>query len=127
MQAQVFGRGAGRDAQRVAEQLAADPEHLQLWMAESAGLVVAAGTLDIVDGTEKKRVVLEVCELMGIDTEQAIAVGDGAPRRRLPPPPAAGPVRRRRETTARRAAAEERMTTTRPRPRMMMMMAMPSS
>lgn len=52
MQAQVFGRGAGRDAQRVAEQLAADPEHLQLWMAESAGLVVAAGTLDIVDGTE---------------------------------------------------------------------------
>ena len=30
---------------------------------------------DIVDGHEKKRVVLEVCELMGIDTEQAIAVG----------------------------------------------------
>ena len=33
---------------------------------------------DIVDGAEKKRVLLEVCELMGIDTEQAIAVGDGA-------------------------------------------------
>jgi phosphoserine phosphatase len=33
---------------------------------------------DIVDGAEKKRVVLEVCELMGIATEQAIAVGDGA-------------------------------------------------
>jgi len=33
---------------------------------------------DIVDGAEKKRVVLEVCELMGISTEQAIAVGDGA-------------------------------------------------
>ena len=33
---------------------------------------------DIVDGNEKKRVVLEVCELMGIDAEQAIAVGDGA-------------------------------------------------
>ncbi len=33
---------------------------------------------DIVDGSEKKRVMLEVCELMGIDTEQAIAVGDGA-------------------------------------------------
>jgi phosphoserine phosphatase len=33
---------------------------------------------DIVDGAEKKRVVLEVCELMGIPTEQAIAVGDGA-------------------------------------------------
>jgi phosphoserine phosphatase len=33
---------------------------------------------DIVDGTEKKRVVLEVCELMGIEPRQAIAVGDGA-------------------------------------------------
>jgi phosphoserine phosphatase len=33
---------------------------------------------DIVDGAEKRRVVLEVCELMGIDPVQAIAVGDGA-------------------------------------------------
>lgn len=33
---------------------------------------------DIVDGAEKRRVVLEVCELMGIEPEQAIAVGDGA-------------------------------------------------
>ncbi len=33
---------------------------------------------DIVDGAEKKRVVLEVCELMGIEPRQAIAVGDGA-------------------------------------------------
>lgn len=33
---------------------------------------------DIVDGAEKKRVVLEVCELMGIAPTQAIAVGDGA-------------------------------------------------
>ena len=33
---------------------------------------------DIVDGPEKKRVLLEVCELMGIGPEQAIAVGDGA-------------------------------------------------
>nr|MBP6465017.1 HAD hydrolase family protein [Rubrivivax sp.] len=33
---------------------------------------------DIVDGAEKRRVLLEVCELMGISTEQAIAVGDGA-------------------------------------------------
>ena len=33
---------------------------------------------DIVDGAEKKRVLLEVVELMGIDTGQAIAVGDGA-------------------------------------------------
>ncbi len=33
---------------------------------------------DIVDGAEKKRVLLEVCELMGVAPEQAIAVGDGA-------------------------------------------------
>lgn len=33
---------------------------------------------DIVDGAEKKRVLLEVAELMGIDTTQCIAVGDGA-------------------------------------------------
>ena len=33
---------------------------------------------DIVDGAEKRRVLLEVCELMGIDTAQSIAVGDGA-------------------------------------------------
>jgi phosphoserine phosphatase len=33
---------------------------------------------DIVDGAEKKRVLLEVAELMGIATEQCIAVGDGA-------------------------------------------------
>ena len=33
---------------------------------------------DIVDGAEKKRVLLEVAELMGIETTQAIAVGDGA-------------------------------------------------
>jgi phosphoserine phosphatase len=33
---------------------------------------------DIVDGAEKRRVLLEVCELMGIDAAQSIAVGDGA-------------------------------------------------
>ncbi len=33
---------------------------------------------DICDGAEKRRVLLEVCELMGIDVAQAIAVGDGA-------------------------------------------------
>ena len=33
---------------------------------------------DIVDGAEKKRVLLEVAELMGIEPEQCIAVGDGA-------------------------------------------------
>jgi phosphoserine phosphatase len=33
---------------------------------------------DIVDGEEKRRVLLEVVELMGIESAQAIAVGDGA-------------------------------------------------
>ncbi|MEY3253169.1 MAG: hypothetical protein RL227_2142, partial [Pseudomonadota bacterium] len=33
---------------------------------------------EIVDGAEKRRVLLEVAELMGITPEQAIAVGDGA-------------------------------------------------
>ncbi|MCU0283589.1 MAG: hypothetical protein MUD13_06775 [Candidatus Nanopelagicales bacterium] len=52
MQVQVFGRGGGRDAREVAEQLAADPDHLQLWLAEARGEVVAAGTLDVVRGTQ---------------------------------------------------------------------------
>ena len=61
---------------------------LQLDFARANTLGVANGKLtgtlfdrpwgDIVDGAEKKRVLLEVCELMGISTEQAIAVGDGA-------------------------------------------------
>ena len=33
---------------------------------------------DICDGDEKRRVVVEVCDLMGISPDQAIAVGDGA-------------------------------------------------
>ena len=33
---------------------------------------------EVVDGAEKKRVLLEVAELMGIDPAQTIAVGDGA-------------------------------------------------
>jgi N-acetylglutamate synthase-like GNAT family acetyltransferase len=52
MQAHVFGGSAGRDPQQVAEQLAADPTHLQLWVAEAGGAVVAAGSLDVVRGTE---------------------------------------------------------------------------
>ena len=61
---------------------------LKLDFARANTLGVAHGRLtgtlfdrpwgDIVDGAEKKRVVLEVCELMGISTAQAIAVGDGA-------------------------------------------------
>jgi phosphoserine phosphatase len=61
---------------------------LQLDFARANTLGTAHGKLtgtlfdrpwgDIVDGAEKKRVLLEVCELMGISTAQAIAVGDGA-------------------------------------------------
>ncbi|GAB4035601.1 MAG: phosphoserine phosphatase SerB [Rubrivivax sp.] len=63
-------------------------QRLKLDFARANTLGVANGKLtgtlfdrpwgDIVDGAEKKRVVLEVCELMGIETAQAIAVGDGA-------------------------------------------------
>ena len=42
------------------------------------GRLVARPWGEIVDGAEKKRVVLEVCDLLGLDTRQAIAVGDGA-------------------------------------------------
>ena len=61
---------------------------LQLDFARANVLEIEAGALtgrlvdrpwgDIVDGAEKKRVLLEVCELMGVAPEQAIAVGDGA-------------------------------------------------
>ncbi|WP_298829896.1 phosphoserine phosphatase SerB [uncultured Piscinibacter sp.] len=61
---------------------------LKLDFARANTLGVAHGRLtgtlfdrpwgDIVDGAEKKRVLLEVAELMGIETGQTIAVGDGA-------------------------------------------------
>ena len=61
---------------------------LKLDFARANVLEIEAGLLtgrlvdrpwgDIVDGAEKKRVLLEVCELMGVAPEQAIAVGDGA-------------------------------------------------
>ncbi|MFO1341013.1 MAG: phosphoserine phosphatase SerB [Burkholderiaceae bacterium] len=63
-------------------------QRLQLDFARANVLDVADGKLtgrmvdrpwgDIVDGAEKRRVLLEVCELMGIAPAQAIAVGDGA-------------------------------------------------
>ncbi|HEX6721048.1 MAG TPA: phosphoserine phosphatase SerB [Burkholderiaceae bacterium] len=61
---------------------------LQLDFARANTLGTSSGRLtgtlfdhpwgDICDGAEKQRVLLEVCELMGISTAQAIAVGDGA-------------------------------------------------
>lgn len=63
-------------------------ERLGLDFARANQLGIAGGRLtgtvmqrpwgDIVDGAEKKRVLLEVAELMGIEPAQAIAVGDGA-------------------------------------------------
>ncbi len=63
-------------------------QRLKLDFARANTLGVAKGRLtgtlfdrpwgDIVDGAEKTRVLLEVCELMGITPAQAIAVGDGA-------------------------------------------------
>jgi phosphoserine phosphatase len=51
---------------------------LELEAGHLTGRLVDRPWGDIVDGAEKRRVVLEVCELMGIAPEQAIAVGDGA-------------------------------------------------
>jgi phosphoserine phosphatase len=61
---------------------------LRLDFARANTLGVANGRLtgtlfdrpwgDIVDGAEKRRVLLEVAELMGIEMRQTIAVGDGA-------------------------------------------------
>jgi phosphoserine phosphatase len=42
------------------------------------GLLLERPWGEIVDGNEKRRVLLEVCELMGIEASQSIAVGDGA-------------------------------------------------
>jgi phosphoserine phosphatase len=63
-------------------------QRLGLDFARANSLGVANGRLtgtlfdrpwgDIVDGAEKRRVLLEVAELMGIETSQCIAVGDGA-------------------------------------------------
>jgi phosphoserine phosphatase len=61
---------------------------LQLDFARANQLDVVDGCLtgalvprpwgDVVDGAEKRRVLLEMAELMGISPQQAIAVGDGA-------------------------------------------------
>ena len=51
---------------------------LEIENGKLTGLLLDRPWGDIVDGNEKRRVVLEVCELMGIEPRQAIAVGDGA-------------------------------------------------
>lgn len=51
MQEAVFGRSGGLDAEDLAHQIARDPAHLELWLAEADGRVVSAGRLDVVRGT----------------------------------------------------------------------------
>ncbi len=51
---------------------------LEIAHGQLTGALVERPWGDICDGVEKRRVVMEVCELMGIDTDRAIAVGDGA-------------------------------------------------
>jgi len=51
---------------------------LEIAHGQLTGSLVERPWGDICDGNEKRRVVMEVCDLMGIDPGRAIAVGDGA-------------------------------------------------
>jgi phosphoserine phosphatase len=51
---------------------------LELAAGQLTGQLVTRPWGEVVDGAEKRRVLLEVAELMGIDATQTIAVGDGA-------------------------------------------------
>ena len=51
---------------------------LEIAHGQLTGALVERPWGDICDGHEKRRLVLEVCELMGINPDRAIAVGDGA-------------------------------------------------
>jgi phosphoserine phosphatase len=68
-------------SERIRAQLGLDfarANMLEVVDGKLTGLLLERPWGEIVDGAEKKRVLLEVCELMGIATAQAIAVGDGA-------------------------------------------------
>jgi phosphoserine phosphatase len=68
-------------SERVRAQLGLDfarANMLEIVDGRLTGLLLERPWGEIVDGAEKKRVLLEVCELMGIPPAQAIAVGDGA-------------------------------------------------
>ncbi len=51
---------------------------LEISDGKLTGRMVDQSWGDIVDGAEKRRVLLEVCDLLGIPLAQAIAIGDGA-------------------------------------------------
>ena len=68
-------------SERVRQRLGLDfarANMLEIVDGELTGLLLERPWGEIVDGNEKRRVMLEVCELMGIAPSQAIAVGDGA-------------------------------------------------
>lgn len=66
---------------RVRERLGIDFARANVLEIENGALtgrLVARPWGRVVDGAEKRRVLLEVCELMGTSPDRAIAVGDGA-------------------------------------------------
>ena len=68
-------------ADRVAERLGIDyakSNQLQIKNGLLTGELVDQSWGDICDGEEKRKTLLETCALLGITTNQAIAVGDGA-------------------------------------------------
>ena len=68
-------------SERIRARLALDfarANMLEIVDGQLTGRLVPRPWGEIVDGAEKRRVLLEVAELMGIAPEQAIAVGDGA-------------------------------------------------
>lgn len=68
-------------SQRVRQRLGLDfarANVLEIEDGQLTGRMVDQPWGDIVDGAEKRRVLLDVCDLMGIPPTQAIAVGDGA-------------------------------------------------
>jgi phosphoserine phosphatase len=68
-------------SERIRERLGLDFARANMLEVEdgclTGGLVKRAWG-EVVDGAEKRRVLLEVAELLGIDPAQTIAVGDGA-------------------------------------------------
>jgi phosphoserine phosphatase len=66
---------------RVAERLAIDYTRanvLEIAQGRLTGRVVEQAWGDICDGTEKRRMLLQTCEALGISPARAIAVGDGS-------------------------------------------------
>jgi ribosomal protein S18 acetylase RimI-like enzyme len=52
MQGAVFGNDSGPSAEFLTATIEADPRRIELWVAEVDGVVVSAGRIDVVPGTE---------------------------------------------------------------------------